>query len=445
MGEFEVFDSGGGWSFLFGKPLLVAFRAQHDYEDDLVHVSGANGQTTLHNQLHAAPFSALTSPRDVNVILDWKQWGDVPGGENPPSRRVPDSCAPGVKRYSTDPLTSVVFDEPPELCEESDEDSDLEEDTGAWIEEVVDEADGGIAEGKRQEQAETAERMEEVEATRPATMAQRTKHTPPRPSVEEVEDEEHVRLRRRRAYARGSDNTLPSREVPPHMSFLDESSGIDTFPAADDLDPGVEVWGVDSADPASSVYTRLTDPHGPERVRELLRRIKIGPDLTQAERTQVVALLTEFADCFALSVGEVKPADEAVHRLNIPEGATFSVKPRQRPLTPPQRQYLNGKVDEMLAAGIIEPVHPSRVKAVSPTTLAQKAHEGGGLTLDELQYRINEECTGAGLPPMFELPPHPAAAIPHTKNEPPLKWRVCQNFNEVNKVTTVAPMPQGDI
>ncbi|THV02934.1 hypothetical protein K435DRAFT_618155, partial [Dendrothele bispora CBS 962.96] len=37
-GEFEVFDSGGAWEFLFGKPLLNAFRATHDYEADVIRI-----------------------------------------------------------------------------------------------------------------------------------------------------------------------------------------------------------------------------------------------------------------------------------------------------------------------------------------------------------------------------------------------------------------------
>ncbi|KAG2349705.1 hypothetical protein BDR05DRAFT_871679, partial [Suillus weaverae] len=36
QGEFEVLQSGGGWKFLFGKPLLRAFKAVHDYEVDEV-------------------------------------------------------------------------------------------------------------------------------------------------------------------------------------------------------------------------------------------------------------------------------------------------------------------------------------------------------------------------------------------------------------------------
>jgi hypothetical protein len=32
--HFEIFPSGGGWSLLFGKPLLQQFEAIHDYSND---------------------------------------------------------------------------------------------------------------------------------------------------------------------------------------------------------------------------------------------------------------------------------------------------------------------------------------------------------------------------------------------------------------------------
>ncbi|KAJ7656774.1 hypothetical protein DFH06DRAFT_991276, partial [Mycena polygramma] len=35
-GTFEVFDSGGAWALLFGKPLLIAFEAVHDYKADVL-------------------------------------------------------------------------------------------------------------------------------------------------------------------------------------------------------------------------------------------------------------------------------------------------------------------------------------------------------------------------------------------------------------------------
>ncbi|KAH9848604.1 hypothetical protein C2E23DRAFT_739116, partial [Lenzites betulinus] len=35
---FEIFPSGGAWSFLVGKPLLERMRAVHDYDKDAIHV-----------------------------------------------------------------------------------------------------------------------------------------------------------------------------------------------------------------------------------------------------------------------------------------------------------------------------------------------------------------------------------------------------------------------
>jgi hypothetical protein len=127
----------------------------------------------------------------------------------------------------------------------------------------------------------------------------------------------------------------------------------------------------------------------------------------------------------------------AVHKLDIPEGATFSKKVRQRPLTPPQKKYLHGKIEEMLEAGVIEECSPADVKCVSATTLAQKAHEGEGLSLAELQHQVNDQCVAAGLEPYFPMPEKEVREVmeEEAKEEKPQKWRICQNFVEVNKVT----------
>ena len=48
-GEFKVFDfdSGGGWAFLFRKPLLHAFKARHNFKDDTVTITGDNSISTM--------------------------------------------------------------------------------------------------------------------------------------------------------------------------------------------------------------------------------------------------------------------------------------------------------------------------------------------------------------------------------------------------------------
>ncbi|KIK55815.1 hypothetical protein GYMLUDRAFT_248408 [Collybiopsis luxurians FD-317 M1] len=46
-GSFEVFDSGGSWWFLFGKPPLEHFRVVHDYAEDTIKVEGERRQKRL--------------------------------------------------------------------------------------------------------------------------------------------------------------------------------------------------------------------------------------------------------------------------------------------------------------------------------------------------------------------------------------------------------------
>ncbi|TFY74694.1 hypothetical protein EWM64_g9318 [Hericium alpestre] len=170
---------------------------------------------------------------------------------------------------------------------------------------------------------------------------------------------------------------------------------VDTEPPlAPNRDP---IWDVNAL-LEGNVFTRHTDPFLPECVTRILEEVTIGMSLPDVEWEQVNVLLAEFADCFVLS-------------------------------------YLNAKIDKMLEAGIIIQVHPSQVKAVLPTTLVQKAHEGAGLTLQELQHRVNDECEHAGMTPAFELPPQPEGVRPEHQPVAPQKWWICQNFNEIDKVS----------
>lgn len=60
-GSFEVFDSGGAWSLLFGKPLLAAFDAFHGYGLDEVHIPipSSEAWVTLSNQYFSAVWFRL--------------------------------------------------------------------------------------------------------------------------------------------------------------------------------------------------------------------------------------------------------------------------------------------------------------------------------------------------------------------------------------------------
>ncbi|KAG2337901.1 hypothetical protein BDR05DRAFT_831032, partial [Suillus weaverae] len=48
-GDFKVFNSGGGWAFLFGKPLLQSFKAEHDYKSDSIKITDSSKSATIHN------------------------------------------------------------------------------------------------------------------------------------------------------------------------------------------------------------------------------------------------------------------------------------------------------------------------------------------------------------------------------------------------------------
>ncbi|KAJ6532118.1 hypothetical protein DFH09DRAFT_933457, partial [Mycena vulgaris] len=125
---------------------------------------------------------------------------------------------------------------------------------------------------------------------------------------------------------------------------------------------------------APSIYTRATDPFNPARVAEILRLVRVGPDLTRPQRDEVMQLISRYADVFALAVSEVCPVKGAVYAPKIPRDCKFSTKVHQRPVTQPQAEYLHAQADIMEAAGIIRRIHPRDVKCVSPIKLAQKEH-----------------------------------------------------------------------
>ena len=230
----------------------------------------------------------------------------------------------------------------------------------------------------------------------------------------------------------------PNQQEPTPIGILTEDQQ-----QVDDEDTAAEV-DVETLQSNADLFTRKTEPFKPERVAEILRLVTIGDDLDEDQKTKVRNLISSFTDVFALSVHEVHQVEGAVHQIDIPPGSIFSKKVQQKPLTPPQRQYLYKNIDTMLEADIIEPCAPENVKCVSPTTLAQKTHQGKGLALEELQHRVNDECIANGMEQKFDLPPRTSATPDERDRHEEPKWRICQNFTQINKVTQVAPMPQGD-
>jgi hypothetical protein len=100
----------------------------------------------------------------------------------------------------------------------------------------------------------------------------------------------------------------------------------------------------------------------------------------------------------------------------------------------------------MRKAGITQFIPADEVKAVVSTVLMQKTHSGTSLSLNDIQHIFNKQCIELGEPldSNFDLSLTPDR-IAELVDPAKVKWQICQNFSEVNKVSDVAPMPQGDI
>ncbi|KIK32874.1 hypothetical protein CY34DRAFT_100619, partial [Suillus luteus UH-Slu-Lm8-n1] len=124
----------------------------------------------------------------------------------------------------------------------------------------------------------------------------------------------------------------------------------------------------------ASIYTRQTDPFNAARVKEILRQITLGDDLSEDEQEELKQFIANNADCFALTLKEVIPIPGAELNLNVPENAIFNLRMHQRPLTPEQSRFYNERANEMLTAGIIERAPPELIRCTATTVIAQRAH-----------------------------------------------------------------------
>jgi hypothetical protein len=73
--EFEVLQSRGGWKFLFGEPMLHAFKAVHGYKVDEVQVLGAEGTRMLQNQSQRKKMSIeeVEEPEETHIVAKEEQ------------------------------------------------------------------------------------------------------------------------------------------------------------------------------------------------------------------------------------------------------------------------------------------------------------------------------------------------------------------------------------
>lgn len=88
---FEIFPSGGGWSVLFGKPLLRAFQAIHNYEDDTLRIP------------HNGDWMILTNKYEAPAIAD--EASTLKGDVESPSRQVLTSILASLEQVNKQSLS----------------------------------------------------------------------------------------------------------------------------------------------------------------------------------------------------------------------------------------------------------------------------------------------------------------------------------------------------
>ena len=436
-GEFEVFDSKGGWAFLFGKPLMRVARAIHDFETDVVKIRSKSGTITLTNQINEEAAERAIA-LGVSLTLDAKQWGTLkggPSGQNPPSRQV-FGPQPKVINEQVDKHEHVTeFDpkddiQPMATCEEQNRKVNIANSEMGHVESI-----------ERNEKVGGADNTPAKEVPLPPNTAESPCQTDT--PTAQVNAPSQTDKDKENTDGEETDSTLAKEilidVVADRLSY--EKGDTNLYTSESGNLAHINSVGTE----ANSIFTRHTNPFKKERVAKILDEMALGDDLTDEQWEVTRSVMKEFADCFALAMSEVNAVPGVSHQLKIPEGMTFRTKIGQRSMTPPQRKFLNKKVDEMLAAGIVAPIHPRDVHNVAPTVLAQKVHEGNGIPLDELKHRINDECVSHGMQSAFDMPPRPEPREASVDATAPQKWRICQDFNNLNKVTQIAPMPQGDI
>lgn len=258
---FEVFDSGGSWGFLLGKPTLQAFAAVHDYATDKIKISGGAQEAQLENQVKDQRM--MEQGEGVNLTLDEKQQREEV--ESTRAKRVQER-----RRQSRTPM-------------------------GQWRP-TVQRTERGT--WRKELKRETLRGSEEL----PAREVNQNSS---------AEKEKNVN-------APGITEHAVSTNV-----ILEQDEGETEDEILEELREPEPIKG------SAALYTRQLDPFNPIRVKEILRQITFGDDLTEEERKELEQLVSRNADNFALTLKEVVPIPGATLNLNVPDDAMFNLRIHQ--------------------------------------------------------------------------------------------------------------------
>ncbi|KAG1770163.1 hypothetical protein EV702DRAFT_1202573 [Suillus placidus] len=313
--SFEIFDSGGVWSMLIGKPLLEQLGAVHDYNQDAITIPHHLVPVIIHN-VYGTP--AAPVPKKSKHVNNAASTAQEPVHNNSDHSPLDSFVIVTIPPDSSTNPNSQINDKRSITTTEHyifNVDPQVSEDQLARHSEHLANAGAHVVQANRRPFVSTVTKQSSVSPCSPVLFTATTT----------------------------GNETNPSVPVWPILGQTDHP---------EDANIG-EVPEFPMNEAAPSIYSRRTNPFNPARVAEIMRVIKIGDDLSPDQKAQVHGLCEEFADTLALSVSKVYPIDFKTFKLHFPEGTKFRTKVNQRPLTPPQREFLYERLNELEKAGII--------------------------------------------------------------------------------------------
>ncbi|KAG6838693.1 hypothetical protein C0991_009496, partial [Blastosporella zonata] len=304
--SFEVFDSGGSWSFLFGKPLMWLFDAAHFYRRNVVKVGISNpGNTkTLRNMYLEAQSWSGNGNEVVHLVGDAAAYATevtMGGGlghsedgklintvEGDYQGDVPYDISRGEGNITKETETEANLKKDSE-AENAEEPPRIRQ--KAYVEDAPEDSKESILEGEEVVHYAKVDRWKLWKGR-----AQR----------------QHRRWKTRLNGVKRSVHTASTSPV----CVVDDAANTAL---------GTEI-PADSFRKEEGIFTRRSDPFQKARVDEILRLVKRGEDLTGEQNETITKLIERYADIFALSVSEVLPVNGTKHTLDIPKDAKFSKK-----------------------------------------------------------------------------------------------------------------------
>ncbi|KAG8723621.1 hypothetical protein FRC09_002498 [Ceratobasidium sp. 395] len=397
--EFEVFNSGGAFEILLGKPWLTMAGAEQRFGDN---------------------------------SLKLEQLEDVLPNRYPLRERAEPVCV--------EPEIETKVGEVPKIEESADEDGeDMEIKDKQEGEEVREETESADEEGSEHRWKPvtccTSSRLRNRSEVGASLKRRRNMYHVEAEQVELLE--ELIRMTEQGAAESKPSSAAQAREEARERAVRTKERRVKVEREFEERERERDVLATGTNHNAHLPTTpskQRADPFGAAHVASILKAVTIGPNLSEEECTKARALVAKFADIFAHNLTVVLLVSTHSHKLNIPESTTFCKQVTQQPLTQAWKAWLFPTLNQMEVANIIKWVPNTYPVAVSPSNVVPKPGGTVELSPEYIQCLANKACMEARLQAPFPdvVAPPQAPPIKDTK------LRLVHHFAEIGNVTKMS-------